>query len=167
MTESRGLQDRFAALASKLLQIRWLVRAPIWLFQARLGFLAGSRLLLLEHVGRKSGARRYVILEVVDRPAPGKYTVASGFGERAQWFRNIRANPSVRVSVGGHRRRAATARILEPADAQAALRAYGRDHPRAWHNLRPVFEATLGTEIAGDGTTLPLICLDTTIGGRR
>ncbi len=84
MTESRGLQDRFAALASKLLQIRWLVRAPIWLFRARLGFLAGSRLLLLEHVGRKSGARRYVILEVVDRPAPGKYTVASGFGERAQ-----------------------------------------------------------------------------------
>ena len=78
-----------------------LVRAPIWLYRARLGFLSGSRTLMLEHVGRKSGARRFVVLEVVGHPAPDTYVVASGFGERAQWFRNLIANPQVRVSVAG------------------------------------------------------------------
>lgn len=52
--------------------MRWFVRAPIWLFRARLGFLLGSRLLMLEHLGRKSGGRRHVVLEVVTR-APGSY----------------------------------------------------------------------------------------------
>ncbi len=161
-----GRRTRFqpAALVGKLLRVRWFVRAPIWLFRARLGFLAGSRLLLLEHVGRTSGARRYVVLEVVDRPTPTSYIVASGFGERAQWFRNIRANPAVRVTVGGHAARQATARVLEPAEAQAALHAYARKHPRAWRNLRPVFESTLRAEIHDDGTNLPLVCLDITLG---
>jgi deazaflavin-dependent oxidoreductase (nitroreductase family) len=143
-----------------LLQIRWFVRAPIWLFRARLGFLAGSRLLLLEHLGRSSGLRRQVVLEVVDRPGRGSYVVASGFGERAQWFRNIRANPAVRVTVGAGRPRAAVAHVLAPADARAALEAYAREHPRAWRQLRTVFEATLGTEIGEDGTGLPLVRLD-------
>ncbi|HTM84573.1 MAG TPA: nitroreductase family deazaflavin-dependent oxidoreductase, partial [Mycobacterium sp.] len=39
------------------------MRAPIWLYRARLGALLGSRLLMLEHRGRTSGARRYVVLE--------------------------------------------------------------------------------------------------------
>ncbi|MGH3594278.1 MAG: nitroreductase family deazaflavin-dependent oxidoreductase, partial [Pseudonocardiaceae bacterium] len=68
---------------ARLLSNRRLVRAPIWLYRARLGFLFGSRMLLLEHVGRKTGARRYVVLEVVGHPTPGTYVVASGFGDRA------------------------------------------------------------------------------------
>jgi hypothetical protein len=59
-----------------------LVRAPVGLYRARLGFLLGSRLLMLEHTGRKSGARRYVVLEVVGHPRPRTYVVASGFGGR-------------------------------------------------------------------------------------
>ena len=66
--------------------------------------MLGSRLLMLEHVGRKSGARRYVVLEVVGHPTPDSYLVASGFGENAQWFRNIKANPEVRVSPAAARR---------------------------------------------------------------
>lgn len=151
-----------AGLAAKLLRVRWFVRAPIWLFRARLGLLVGSRLLMLEHIGRSTGARRYVVLEIVDRPQPGSYIVASGFGERAQWYRNIRANPAVRVYVGNHRPRAASAHVLAAAEADAALRAYARKHPRAWRSLRPVFESTLGTRIGATGSTLPLVCIDTT-----
>jgi hypothetical protein len=66
---------RRAALAARMLRVRWFVRAPIWLFRARLGFLAGSRLITLEHIGRTSGQRRYVVFEVVDHPSPGKYAV--------------------------------------------------------------------------------------------
>ncbi len=77
---TRPSTQRAATLAARALSVRWLVRAPIWLLHARLGFLMGSRLLMLEHIGRRSGRRRHVVLEVVDRPAPGRYVVASGFG---------------------------------------------------------------------------------------
>ena len=83
--------------AAWLLQTRQLVRAPIWLYRARLGLLFGTRLLMLEHTGRTSGQQRYVVLEVVDHPWPDRWIVASGFGERAQWVRNIQVDPRVQI----------------------------------------------------------------------
>ncbi len=119
-----------AAWAAGLLRIRWLARAPVGLYRARLGFLLGSRLLMLEHLGRKSGARRYAVLEVVAHPRPGTYVAASGFGTRAQWFRNVRANPHVRVYAGRRRPAPATARLLASDETAAALAAYAARHPR-------------------------------------
>jgi deazaflavin-dependent oxidoreductase (nitroreductase family) len=142
--------------------VRWIVRAPVWLYRVRLGFLLGSRLLMIEHTGRRTGARRYVILEAVDRPGPRTYIVAAGFGERAQWLRNVRANPAVRVYTGGRRPAPAIARLLDHEESAAALTAYARSHPRAWAALRPVFETTLGARIGSDGTSLPMIALDLT-----
>lgn len=72
-------------------------RFPIWLYRARLALLPGSRLLMLEHIGRRSGTKGYVVLEVVHRPAPGCYAVASGFGNASQWYPNVLANPHIRV----------------------------------------------------------------------
>ena len=149
-----------AAWAARLLRTRWIVRAPVWLYRARLGFVFGPRLLMLEHTGRKTGIRRYVVLEVVDRPDPGTYVVAAGFGDRAQWLRNVRARPRVRVYAGARRPAPATARELTPQEAAAALTAYARRHPRAWAALKPVFEATLGARIDRDGTSLPMVALD-------
>jgi deazaflavin-dependent oxidoreductase (nitroreductase family) len=148
--------------AARVLRTRWIVRAPIWLYRARLGFVFGSRLLMLEHTGRKTGIRRYVVLEAVDHPDAGTYIVAAGFGDRAQWLRNVRANPRVRVYIAARRPTPATARSLSPEETAAALTAYARRHPRAWATLRPVFEATLGARIDDHGTTLPLIALDIT-----
>jgi hypothetical protein len=55
---------------------------PVVRYRARLGFLFGSRLIMLEHTGRKTGARRPVILEIVGHPPPATYIVAAGFGQR-------------------------------------------------------------------------------------
>ena len=63
-----ALTDFLGGLGARALRTRWLVRAPINLYRVGLGFLFGTRLLMLEHVGRRTGARRYVVLEVVDRP---------------------------------------------------------------------------------------------------
>jgi deazaflavin-dependent oxidoreductase (nitroreductase family) len=115
---------------------------------------------MLEHTGRRTGIRRYVVLEVVDRPCPGTYVVVSGFGDRAQWLRNVRADPRVRVRVGARPPAPATARPLTSQDAAAALTAYARSHPRAWTALKPVFETTLGARIDSAGTSLPVIALD-------
>jgi len=103
-----------AAWAARLLRTRWIVRAPVWLYRARLGLIFGSRLLMLEHTGRKTGIRRFAVLEAVDHPDPGTYIVAAGFGDRAQWLRNVRASPRVRVYAGARRPAAATARPLPP-----------------------------------------------------
>ena len=112
------------------------MRAPIWLYRAGLGFVFGSRVLMLEHIGRKSGARRYVVLEVVGHPAPEIYIVASGFGEHAQWFRNLMAHPRVRVSAAGagraSRRLAGSQRPRRWPVTRAGIRAHGRSSRTFW-----------------------------------
>jgi deazaflavin-dependent oxidoreductase (nitroreductase family) len=151
--------NRLSRRAASLLRIRWFVRAPIWLYRARLGFVFGRRLLMIEHIGRNSGRRRYVVLEVVDHPRADTYLVVSGFGTRAQWFRNIEADGRVRVWVGARGAVPASARRLGAETASVALGRYAEAHPRAWSTLRPVLEETLGAAIDTDGTELPMVCL--------
>ncbi|HTX95296.1 MAG TPA: nitroreductase family deazaflavin-dependent oxidoreductase [Mycobacterium sp.] len=147
----------FARIGARLLRSRRLMRAPVWLYKARAGALFGSRFLMLEHIGRKSGARRYAMLEIVDHSTPDSYVVASGFGRKAQWFRNIQANSQVRVYAGSHAPRGAAARVLDQDEADRTLAAYRSRHPRAWQRMRPVLEQTLGVPISDTATPLPLV----------
>ena len=146
-----------ARAGGRLLRSRRLMRAPTWIYKARAGALFGSRILMLEHIGRKSGAPRYAVLEVADHPAPGIYVVASGFGRKAQWFRNIQANPRVRVYVGSHAPRRATARVLDQRETDRTLAAYRSRHPRAWEQFKPVLEDTLGERITDTDAPLPMV----------
>lgn len=110
---------------------RALVRAPILLYRCGLGGLLGRRVVLLTHVGRRTGRRRQVVLEVVGRgEAAGSYLVASGYGSRAQWYRNVLADPEVTFQVG-RRPRDGRARPLQPAESGRHLAAYARRRPRA------------------------------------
>jgi deazaflavin-dependent oxidoreductase (nitroreductase family) len=133
------------------------MRVPIVVFRAGLGAVFGSRMLMLEHVGRRSGRSRYVVLEVVGHPSPEVYVVPSGFGERSQWFRNIMVHPDVKVSVGRRRGARAVTRRLSTAEADLTLRRYIDRHPRAWAALRGVLEETLGGRVAPPDTELPMI----------
>src|SRR5690606_12262413 len=67
-----GMDLSLSAIGARVLRTRSLVRAPIALYKAGLGWLLGSRILMLEHRGRSSGLRRYVCLEVVERPSPDR-----------------------------------------------------------------------------------------------
>ncbi|MFD6177239.1 MULTISPECIES: nitroreductase family deazaflavin-dependent oxidoreductase [unclassified Isoptericola] len=126
------------SLASRALHTRWFVRAPIGMFRAGLGVLFGGRLLMMQHRGRSSGERRYVVLEVVARPAPDRAVVVAGLGPRSQWFRNVQADPRVLVSIGARRDVRARAVVLSPDDGAAILRAYTGAHPGPWAQLSPV-----------------------------
>ncbi len=159
-------RSRLAATGGRLLRTRWLMRAPIHVYKARLGILLGSRTLMLEHIGRSSGARRYVVLEVFGHPAPDVYFVVSGFGDQAQWYRNVQANPAVRVWVRGRRGLPATARRLRDPEADDALDAYVASHDKAWGRLKVVVENTLGHPIER-GSDLPVIELRLEPGPRR
>lgn len=147
----------FARAGARLLRSRRLMRAPTWIYKARAGALFGSRVLMLEHIGRKSGAPRYAVLEVLDHPAPDVYVIASGFGRKAQWFRNIQANPRVRVYAGSRAPRRATARVLGQQEADSTLADYRGRHPKAWERFRPILEDTLGEPITDTDTPLPLV----------
>jgi deazaflavin-dependent oxidoreductase (nitroreductase family) len=114
---------------------------------------------MLEHIGRRSGARRYVVLEVVDHPAPDTYVVSSGFGTKAQWYRNITANPRVRVYPGSRPPAPATARVLDHDEADRTLAAYRAQHPREWARFKRVLEKTLGQPITDTDTPLPMVML--------
>jgi len=137
--------SRRSELLGSLLRTRWLVRAPVYAYKLRLGALFGHRMLLLEHIGRKTGARRYAVLEVVDRPAPDDFVVVSGFGERAQWYRNVIANPAVRVSVGWRHLVPATATPLTEAEVDATLDRYTAEHPRTWQTLKNAMTEATGS----------------------
>ena len=108
---------------------RTLVRLPVQLYRMHLGGLMGGRLLLLRHVGRTSGKERQVVLEVVEHTDDG-YVVCSGFGPKADWYRNVLAHPDVVIQVG-RRRLDVTARPLAPAEGGEVMARYAPRHPRA------------------------------------
>ncbi|WP_330232782.1 nitroreductase family deazaflavin-dependent oxidoreductase [Nocardia sp. NBC_00508] len=135
------------SIGARLLRTRWLVRAPIVVFRARLGFLYSGRLLLLEHTGRTSGRPRSAVLETVARPSPDRMVVASGFGTQAQWFRNLVADPRCRVSIGARHRVPALARVLGPDESAVVLDGYRREHPKAYQGLGRIIEEATGSAI--------------------
>jgi deazaflavin-dependent oxidoreductase (nitroreductase family) len=143
-SSSRGL---LARVAGRLLRVRWVVRAPIWLYRRRLGFVFGTRLLMLEHIGRSTGRRRWVVLETVDHPDRVTFVVVSGFGTRAQWYRNVLAHGDVRVSVGLRVGVPARAVALTADEAADALARYATRHPRTWHRLVDAIETAVGERV--------------------
>lgn len=75
--------------------------APIYLYRCHLGWVFGHRLLLLTHIGRRTGLRRQTVLEVVEyRKRSSEVVVVSGFGRDSDWVRNIEATPGEEVTVG-------------------------------------------------------------------
>lgn len=109
---------------------RALVRAPILVFRCGLGWVFGRRLVLLTHVGRTTGRPRHAVLEVVGRgPVSDSYVVASGYGSRAQWYRNVVAHPEVTYEVG-RRRRHGWAYPLPSTESGRRLAEYAARRPR-------------------------------------
>ncbi len=110
-------------------------RLPIWLYRLHLGWVFGERLLLLRHIGRKSGLPRQTVVEVVRHDqATDTYFVASGYGEKADWFQNIRHNPNVAIMVK-NRTIAVRARFLSESDGAQELQDYAKRYPMAFREL--------------------------------
>jgi len=110
---------------------RRLYRAPEWLYERGLGGLLRRRFLLLHHTGRKSGLPRRTVLEVMRYDAAAdRLLVASAYGEGADWFRNVLADPAVEIEWGRKRLRR-RARRVDAEEAERELLDYARRHPLA------------------------------------
>jgi deazaflavin-dependent oxidoreductase (nitroreductase family) len=114
---------------------RFLFRVPIRLYRLRLGWLFGSRLLLLNHTGRVSGKPRQTVLEVAERDGDS-YVVASGWGPNAAWYRNLLRDPDVSIEVGT-RKIAVTAAPLDREEGAEVFVRYASRHRAAAKYLLP------------------------------
>ena len=102
----------------------YLFRGPVYLYRWHLGWLFGHRLLLLNHVGRRTGLPRHTVLEVVEYRKNGpEIVVVNGFGPECDWVRNIEARGGEEVVIGGQRF-PATHRFLGEDEAVSVMRAY-------------------------------------------
>ena len=142
---------------------RLLFRMPIYLYKARLGWLLGGRFLLLNHTGRKSGQPRQAVVEVVRHdPASDTYVIASGFGEKAQWFQNLMHTPDITIQVG-RRKLAVHARLLSPDEAADEMADYARRNPKAARTLAGFMGYEVQDTEAGYwrlGEKLPFVALE-------
>ena len=101
-------------------------------------------------------ARRYAVLEVVERPAPDRYVIVSGFGARSQWYQNLLVKPQVHVSVGSRRGVPAVATPMSRDAVKAALARSAERYPRTWARIEPTLEAALQTP----ELDLPMVTLE-------
>ncbi len=141
-----------AKLFARLLKTRWFVRAPIPLYKAGLGWLMGDRFVMIEHLGRSSGEPRFVVVEVIERDT-NVIRVASGFGPKAQWYRNLTANGVAYLSTGRARRVPAHVSLLSPEDGDAVLERYAAAHPEAWEQLSAAMRELAG----GKDPVIPVV----------
>ena len=119
--------------------LRFGLRLPIWLYRARLGWLLGDRFLMLTHTGRKSGLERHTVIEVVQHNKDtDTYYVVSGWGEKSDWYQNIRKDPSVTIRTGG-RKFKSIAEIIPVENAIEIVQTYAREHPMAFNELSGLF----------------------------
>lgn len=134
---------------------RLIMRSPIGLYRMRLGGLLGSRFLLLEHTGRNSGLPRKTVLEVLETGEDAAPIIASGFGERSQWCRNISIDPEIWITRGRTRTRAQAQR-LDHTQARAVFERYRINHARAAKMLGGRIGVSLVDDLESAAEKLPL-----------
>jgi deazaflavin-dependent oxidoreductase (nitroreductase family) len=145
--------------------LRTMLKVPTLIYFGPLADLMRSRcVLLLTTRGRATGRPRTGGVSFM--PIEDHFVVFSGWGVGSNWFKNIRADPEVIVTVGRQKMRA-TARVVEDPDRRRALmlqmqaRSRGCGLPRL---IRPVLKLTHVFDYDGEiemavaaGSTLPVV----------
>ncbi len=98
------------------------------LYSLGLSRIVGRIILLLTTTGRKSGLPRVTPLQYEE--IDGAFYVGSALGTRAHWFRNILADPHVRVRVKSMRFEGIAEPVVEPTRIADFLELRLRRHPK-------------------------------------
>ena len=101
---------------------------------------------MLTTVGRKSGQPRRAVVDVLKHDAAtDTYYVVSAYGGLSDWYRNLEANPAVKVQAR-RRRFSARAATLPPDEAEEALLDYWRRHRLYVRTMFRLIGLKAGTE---------------------
>jgi deazaflavin-dependent oxidoreductase (nitroreductase family) len=115
-------------------------RLPLALYQRGWGGLLGGTFLLLVCAGRNTGKLHQVVAMVLRYdPETGEAVICSAWGQDADWVRNIRARPAVRVQIGQDSF-TPQQRFLSKEESMTVLAEFVRRHP---HRSR-LLSAVLG-----------------------
>lgn len=129
--------------------LRWMLRAPVGLYAAHVGWLLGYRFLLLAHRGRRTGRVYRTVLEVIAwDPAAREAVVMSGFGRTSQWYRNVLATDPVEVRIA-RQRFTPRVRQLDEDEAARALADYEERNRLAARLVRAVLSKLGGFRYDG------------------
>jgi deazaflavin-dependent oxidoreductase (nitroreductase family) len=146
--------------------LRFLLRVPRLVYVGPMAELLESRcVLLLTTRGRRSGRPRRTLVSFMPL-LDGRYVVFSGWGIKSDWYRNVRANPRVRINVGRDQM-SATAKLVEDPEQRRGLmlrmaaRSSGCGPPRP---VRPLLRLTRVFDYQGEiemavraGGSLPVV----------
>ena len=116
-----SLRKRFKRM-NRWMLLLWRIGLGRWMEVWPEGF---GRLMVIEHVGRKSG-RRYRTPVNFTRCGPDLYCLA-GFGPSTDWYRNVLANPDTAVWLPDGRWTATAAEASDSSDRLALMRKVLRD----------------------------------------
>ena len=108
-----------------------------------------GRMLLLDHVGAKSGTKRTApLLYVPDGENVVIVASKGGFPKHPAWFHNLMANPDTTVQVGGERR-AVRARVATPEERE-----------RLWPEAVRMYHGYEDYQARSKGREIPLVVLE-------
>lgn len=113
---------------------RRVLRFPVLLYRLGLGILVSRSILLLTTVGRKTGRPRVAAVGYIHNPATGRFYLTAGWKGESVWYRNVMANPRVRVQVGRRRFEGMATPASEDV-AMSVIEEYNRRNPfgpRIW-----------------------------------
>jgi len=77
--------------------LRWLFKSPIFLWRLGLGLVVGKLFMIMTTTGRKSGLPRPTAIEFHEYK--GRKYVYSAWGDKADWYKNILADPRVTIQT--------------------------------------------------------------------
>jgi deazaflavin-dependent oxidoreductase (nitroreductase family) len=98
------------------------------LYAVGLGPLIGRLVLLLTTTGRKTGLPRVTPLQYEE--IDGAFYLGSSRGQKADWFRNVVANPCVEVRVKSRRFRGVAETVTDPLRIADFLELRLKRHPK-------------------------------------
>jgi deazaflavin-dependent oxidoreductase (nitroreductase family) len=77
--------------------LKWLLKSPILLYRLGLGFIVGHLFMVMTTTGRKSGQPRRTAIEFHE--FRGRCYVFGNWGSKADWYRNIEADPHITIQT--------------------------------------------------------------------
>jgi len=77
--------------------LRWLFKSPIFLWRLGLGLVVGRLFMIVTTTGRKSGLPRPTAIEFHEYK--GRKYVYCAWGDKADWYKNILADPRVTIQT--------------------------------------------------------------------
>jgi deazaflavin-dependent oxidoreductase (nitroreductase family) len=129
--------------------LKFFFKVPVYV--ARIGFAGWERLIgvewmLLTTVGRKSGKKRYAMVDVlVNDRETDTYFIEVGFGKRSDWYRNIQASPVFEAQVG-RRKFLAIAEELPTERASDVMVDFVRRRPKYAKSVMKLVDISFTTE---------------------